>query len=198
MANTPTLEVLSETRPSRWAEKAAMILFLDYDGVLHPDAAYLVRGRPELRAEGSLFMWAPILERALAPYPQVKIVLSTSWVRVLNNFTRARGFLPPELQSRVVGATWHSAMARHHEGTHRIDARWFNELSRYGQIARYISRADLWSEQWLAIDDDAEGWPVELRDHLIETEGRRGLSCESALSEFSLRLDSMATETIER
>lgn len=41
-----------------------MILFLDYDGVLHPDAAYLVKGRPELRAEGCVFMWAPILEHA--------------------------------------------------------------------------------------------------------------------------------------
>ena len=35
-----------------------MILFLDYDGVLHPDSAYLVRGRPVLRATGGLFMWA--------------------------------------------------------------------------------------------------------------------------------------------
>ncbi|WP_231909764.1 HAD domain-containing protein [Cupriavidus nantongensis] len=59
-----------------------MIVFLDYDGVLHPDAAYLVKGRPELRATGTLFMWAPILEETLAPYPDAQIVLSTSWVQV--------------------------------------------------------------------------------------------------------------------
>ena len=38
-----------------------MILFLDLDGVLHPDEAYLVHGRSVLRAEGELFMWAPLL-----------------------------------------------------------------------------------------------------------------------------------------
>lgn len=42
-----------------------MILFLDFDGVLHPDAAYLVRGRPVLRAAGELFMWAPLLAAVL-------------------------------------------------------------------------------------------------------------------------------------
>ncbi len=38
-----------------------MILFLDFDGVLHPDAVYLTRRGVELRAPGELFMWAPIL-----------------------------------------------------------------------------------------------------------------------------------------
>ena len=45
-----------------------MILFLDFDGVLHPDEAYLVKGRPVLRAEGALFMWTPLLADALKNY----------------------------------------------------------------------------------------------------------------------------------
>lgn len=56
-----------------------MILFLDFDGVLHPDAAFLVKGRPTLKAEGQLFMWAPLLVDVLADFPEVQIVLSTSW-----------------------------------------------------------------------------------------------------------------------
>lgn len=172
-----------------------MILFLDYDGVLHPDAAYLVNGRPVLRADGSLFMWAQVLQEALEPYPEVKIVLSTSWVRVLKNFTRARGFLPPGLQSRVIGATWHSAMARHHEGAHRIDASWFTELSRYAQIALYLSRAGIGTERWLAIDDDSEGWPSELRDHLVETKGAYGLASKASQFELALRLHLAAAES---
>lgn len=71
-----------------------MILFLDYDGVLHPDSAHLIRGSPVLRAEGELLMWMPILEDILEPYPDVSIVLSTSWVRVLG-FSRARDYLSP-------------------------------------------------------------------------------------------------------
>ncbi|CAJ91971.1 hypothetical protein E6A55_04175 [Cupriavidus necator H16] len=173
-----------------------MILFLDYDGVLHPDAAYLVNGRPELRAAGTLFMWAPILEEILAPYPQVRIVLSTSWVRVLKSFSRARAYLPAALQARVIGATWHSAMAQHHEGAHRVDASWFNELSRYAQIARYIARAGLRAEHWLAVDDDSEDWPAELRDYLVETDGVLGLSSASAQSELAQRLQRMTAKAL--
>lgn len=175
-----------------------MILFLDYDGVLHPDAAYLVDGRPQLRADGSLFMWAPILEKVLHPYPQVQIVLSTSWVRVLKSFSRTRAYLPATLQARVIGATWHSSMGRHHEGAHRVDAGWFQELSRYAQIARYVSRAGHRAEHWLAIDDDSEAWPAELRDHLVETDGALGLANESAQCELVHRLQGMAAATLLR
>jgi len=36
-----------------------VILFLDFDGVLHPDAVYLRHsGQIELRTEGELFMWS--------------------------------------------------------------------------------------------------------------------------------------------
>lgn len=161
-----------------------MVLFLDYDGVLHPDAAYLVGGRPVLRAEGELFMWAPILVELLHPYPDLQIVLSTSWVRVLG-FSRARDYLPVELRSRVIGGTWHSAMGRHAEGSHRTDHNWFAESSRYEQIARYVSRAGARASNWLAIDDDAEGWDDTLRARLVETEGETGLS--SLLTEDELR-----------
>ena len=50
-----------------------MILFLDYDGVLHPDSAYLVRGRPVLRATGSLFMWVEPLSSLLVGHPHVQM-----------------------------------------------------------------------------------------------------------------------------
>ena len=91
-----------------------MILFLDFDGVLHPDAVYLEKGRPVLHAEGELFMWAGHLVEALAGRPEVRIVLSTSWARELR-FARARDHLPAELRARVIGATWHSGMARDQE-----------------------------------------------------------------------------------
>ena len=87
-----------------------MILFLDFDGVLHPDEANLVHSRPVLRAEGELFMWAPPLVNVLDDLPKVRIVQSTSWARDLR-FTRARDWLPEALRARVIGATWHSGMS---------------------------------------------------------------------------------------
>jgi len=166
---------------------ASSFLFLDYDGVLHPDAAYLISGCPVLKAEGELFMWAPVLVELLRPYPEIKIILSTSWVRVLG-FGKACNFLPLELRSKVIGGTWHSAMGRHAEGAHRTDISWFVELSRYQQIARYISRAGVRTSNWLAIDDDADGWADTQRERLVETDGEVGLSSSLAQNELRAKL----------
>ncbi|WP_342747779.1 HAD domain-containing protein, partial [Thiomonas delicata] len=48
----------------------------------------------------SLFQHAALLETLLAPYPAVRIVLSTSWVRVFS-YSRAAKRLTPALRARV-------------------------------------------------------------------------------------------------
>lgn len=168
-----------------------MIIFLDYDGVLHPDEAYLIKGRPVLRAEGKLFMWMPILESILMPYPNVSIVLATSWVRVLG-FNRARDYLSPTLRARTVGATWHSSMRRHIQGFPAVDDSWFVALTRYEQIARYISRAGARVlPNWIAIDDDDHGWPEVLGNRLIATDSDLGLSCPTTQEALRSRIDEL-------
>lgn len=171
-----------------------MILFLDYDGVLHPDDAYLVNGRPVLQTEGTLFMWAPILMDLLQPYPDLKIVLSTSWVQVLG-FTRARDFLPSNLRSRVIGGTWHSAMGRHSEGSHRLHSNWFVQASRYEQIARYVSRAGAQVVHWIALDDDTDGWDENLLSRLVVANGDLGLSSINTQSDLRAKLQLLYSQT---
>ncbi len=161
-----------------------MILFLDFDGVLHPDAAYLVNGRPTLRAEGELFMWAPLLVDVLSGFPETEIVLSTSWARELS-FTRARRWLPPALRRRVIGATWHTRMSLLHDGLRSV-ATWWDGATRYEQIKRYASRAG--RSDWLAIDDQPEGWAAEDLEKLVHTDGQRGLSDPRALALLAERL----------
>lgn len=148
---------------------AAMILFLDFDGVLHPGDVVLRRRKPHLAAQGELFMWAPILADVLESAPEVRIVLSTSWVRHLG-FSRARGALPPALASRVIGATWHTELL---EGRSKRDMCAWDLWTRYEQIERYVARAKLLD--WAAIDDDFEGWPEAQANRLIPTESDRGL-----------------------
>ncbi|MDQ5877834.1 MAG: hypothetical protein QG638_566 [Pseudomonadota bacterium] len=72
-----------------------MILFLDFDGVLHSSEVYLIRRQPVLRAEEgmTLFQHAPLLVDALAERPDIRIVLSTSWVARLG-FDRTKAFIP--------------------------------------------------------------------------------------------------------
>lgn len=157
------------------------LLFLDYDGVLHPDAVYLSRRGIELRAAGSLFMWAPQLIEALADHPDIRIVLSTSWVRNLG-FDRARRALPTELRHQVIGATWHSAMSRTWPDYIPWDAQ-----TRREQIAAYLSRLNE-PVRWLAIDDDVRGWPSADREQLIQTDPNTGLADTEVMSELIQKL----------
>lgn len=161
-----------------------MILFLDFDGVLHPDAAFLVNGRPTLKAEGALMMWAPLLEDALAGFPEVQIVLSTSWARELS-YSRARGWLPQALRARVTGSTWHSAMSFKRDGFRSL-ATWWDEATRYQQIKRYATGARL--AHWVAIDDQPEGWGAGDLDKLVHTHGDTGLSDPAVLALLIQRL----------
>ncbi|WP_254846676.1 HAD domain-containing protein [Pseudomonas aeruginosa] len=157
------------------------LLFLDYDGVLHPDAVYLSRRGIELRASGSLFMWAPQLIEALADHQDLRIVLSTSWARNLG-FSRARQALPKALRHQVSGATWHSAMGRGWPDYIPWDVQ-----TRWEQIAAYLSRLHE-PVRWLAIDDDARGWASADRDQLIQTDPNAGLSDTAVMSELIQKL----------
>ncbi len=162
-----------------------MILFLDFDGVLHPDAVYLRLGEIELRAPGELFMWSSVLIEALAEHPDIRIVLSTSWARELG-YHKARKALPEKLRERVIGATWHSAMGRGWP-----DYIPWDDQTRFQQIATYLNRLPE-PMPWLAIDDDAAGWPETQWEHLIQTEPMRGLSASEVRDELVGKLRAAA------
>ena len=157
-------------------QRNAHILFLDFDGVLHPDAVYLTRQGPTLKAEGTLFMWAPILANLLEDFPMISLVLSTSWVRHLG-YKRALGYLPLELRERVIGSTWHSSMAKGWADENQWDGR-----TRYDQICRYAARSQL--RHWVALDDDVQGWAEGVAQHLIACEPDLGLSSAQTQAEL--------------
>src|SRR5438132_6554545 len=92
------------------------VCFLDFDGVLHVDTVFWSAKRGiYIGTPGRvLFEWAPILEQLLEPHPDVKIVLSTSWVRI-RSFNYAKKQLSPMLQERVIGATFHNRFMREDE-----------------------------------------------------------------------------------
>src|ERR1700739_685965 len=83
---------------------APLLLYLDFDGVLHHEAVYVSSKQGiYIRELGfKLFEWAHFLVSALEPHPTVRIVLSTSWCRQ-PGFSRACTRFPPELQHRVIG-----------------------------------------------------------------------------------------------
>ncbi|MFG8379802.1 HAD domain-containing protein, partial [Pseudomonas aeruginosa] len=162
-----------------------MILFLDFDGVLHPARAYMGRDGPALRGDGSLFMWADNLTPVLAAHPHVQLVLSTSWVRHLP-FEQVRDFLPVSLRRRVVGSTWHSIQTDPNF-SQGLQFSYWQDASRYQQVTRWANVHRL--RRWVAIDDDAEGWGDTDRARLIQTDPERGLGDPAAVARLSFSED---------
>jgi hypothetical protein len=148
------------------------LLYLDYDGVLHPELVWRTRKNGIHLAPGlerhSLFENADLLVQALQPYPDARIILSTSWVRVLG-FNQAAQRLSKPLRQRVIGATFHTAMPRD----------WFLSLPRYQQILRDVERRS--PTAWLAIDDDLSDLPRPPRRNFVVSDPLLGISAPAVI-----------------
>ena len=156
------------------------VLFLDFDGPLHPDAVYRTKWGILLQAEGQLFQWAPLLQESLASVPHTQVVLSTTWARIFG-FARARNYLPAAVAARTVGATWHRRFAQE-DGW---DREWLH-LSRYAQIQHYLARRGV--QHWVALDNDAEGWHPLQRERLVLTDSMKGLGEQGKVEELTQAL----------
>jgi len=109
---------------------ATPVLFLDFDGVMHPYDLYAVEAN--LRADQ--FCWLPLLTQSLAPYPAVRIVVTSDW-RYFSDAPRMRELLGP-LASRFAGCT---AFSR--------------GFTRANHILQVVQQETL--QHWCALDDDA-------------------------------------------
>lgn len=154
------------------------ICYLDYDGVLHDGNVMRNRTRGMYIAtpQRQFFEWMPIFEELLAPYPDLKIVLSTTWIRELG-FDQAKQELSLPLRERVIGATFlHPKIVKAE----------FDMLPRGMQILGDVMRRT--PSHWFALDDDAVGWPVRYQDHLMMTDSARGLSDPAICERVRARL----------
>ena len=77
------------------------LLFLDFDGVLHPVGEQALDENFRLIANPGLFVWRPILEQILVPFPSVRIVVSSDWRRLFDDENLVRLLGP--LGSRFAG-----------------------------------------------------------------------------------------------
>ena len=150
------------------------ILYLDFDGVLHHEAVYWSPRRgpymgKQLTSEHYLFQHAPLLVDLLAPHPDIKIVLSTSWVRSYGCYGAAKR-LPASIRDRVIGATFHSRM---NETAFVTSPR---GMQVWGDVEKRHPKA------WLALDDDYLHWPKWCLDNYVRTDEVLGISAPAVQS----------------
>lgn len=140
-----------------------IIIYLDFDGVLHPCDVTIVGKTPVLLTpDFSLFCWAPILELLIEEYDptgnKIKIVLSTSWVNIWG-LDQAASYLPNSLRQRVIGKT--------------------KKVGRTRALEIVMHAKDNNFDHWFALDDLFAGeqdWPEEHADRIVLCDSDRGLS----------------------
>lgn len=71
------------------------LLFLDFDGVLHPDPCW---------NEDHLFERLPSLENILRDFPKIEIVVSSTW-RHKRSLDRLRSLFSPDIAPRIIDVT---------------------------------------------------------------------------------------------
>lgn len=123
------------------------VLFCDIDGCLHPGGVYKTHDGELVSEFGDqqvLLEYQGILERLLAFYPEVKIVLSTNWVAHIG-YEKTKSFFSDVLQEKIIGTT--------HIGGMPLNS--WNAMSRGQQIRRYLNTNDVGN--WIILDDRKDG-----------------------------------------
>lgn len=121
-----------------------MILFLDFDGVLHPTWPY---------PDDMAFREVPRLLAVLDDFPQIELVISSSW-RLLRN-SPDWDSVPEPLRARIVGHT-PQVRRRIYAG---YPVGYTPEPIRYLEIVRYLKSRKQADEPWVALDDDERLFP---------------------------------------
>ena len=122
------------------------VLFLDFDGVLHPTLAQ----------SSALFIHGTSLAEVLRPYP-VNIVISSSWrFHFAKNELLAK--LPEELLDSVIGTTGNAHIGK---------------FARWHEIHQYIKKHRV--TDWRALDDSSFEFPLGCKE-LIACDGSIGVA----------------------
>lgn len=166
-----------------------MILFLDFDGVLHNENVTLKRCNPVARrylnefdrqlltrdgklVKGkNLFEHADRLATCLEQFPDVQIVISSTWREHFRPEALLR-FLPPALADRVIGHT-------------PFCSRDSEDGMRLSEVLAYMDGNGHAGEAWVALDDQARLFldnDLECSNNLFLLKGTEGLTPEAAIA----------------
>lgn len=128
-----------------------MIVFIDFDGVTHPQPCF---------AENA-FCRLPLIEEVLREFARTKVVISSSW-RDYHPLDEMREFFSSDLRDRVIGVT---------PSIKSPSPSWLPgqipEFEREWEIESWMKEHRRWGERWLAIDDRPYWFRPDCADLLV-------------------------------
>lgn len=137
------------------------LLFLDFDGVLHPRFI-----------GGELFTARELFEDVLRQVPHVEVVISSSW-RERHALEALKVHFSPDLRPRIVGVTPLPGIDR---DLVPVD---LHDFHRHAECAAWLARWRPSGARWLAVDDESEEFAPGCAN-LFVVDGDVGLEEESA------------------
>lgn len=168
-----------------------MILFLDFDGVLHIDEVFVVdcdqaaidsltdREREfltdtnKLVTGTNLFEHAERLAEVLQPFQNVQVVISSTW-RLYFSQERLLKFLPRSLAERVIGQT---------PSIYTLD--WGGWFQREREISEYLKEYSKGkgSVSWIVLDDKrlSSFFSYDFASNLFQCAGDKGFDENTAI-----------------
>jgi hypothetical protein len=151
--------------------RAGCILFLDFDGVTHPDPC----------EAGQLFRRLPFIEEVLREFEACQIVISSSW-RVVHRLDEMRGYFAADMRSRVIDVTPEYRARNGHLGTPDFDPsahrQW--ECETWLRKRVQLSQDRQAGPSWIAIDD-RDYWFRRGCGNLLLTDATTGFGPDDAL-----------------
>ncbi len=135
-----------------------MILFLDFDGVLHPFFP-----RPDRSdEENQLFSYLPRLEVVLREYGDWQIVIASSW-RENRPWERVIQAFSQDIAARIVGGT---PVIKPKEPP-------YSKHPRYDEVLAYLAANGRAEATWIALDDDPRLYPADCPNLILCGDGFR-------------------------
>jgi len=119
----------------------AILLFLDFDGVVH----HWFPRADRTDEQNQYFAYLPRVEAVVRDFPVLQVVVSSDW-RLTRSLDELRAFFSEDIRPRVIGKTPSLGLP---EGT---------PAPRQREIEAFLREQKLEGTPWIAVDDHADNF----------------------------------------
>ena len=153
-----------------FSRRPAPVLFLDFDGVLHPAGVPTINSDGEFVPDERLFLWRADLEGELRAHPELRIVISSDW-RKYHAEEELAAFLGRDLGQRIVGVM-----------------PYFEQGSRAEAVRAEAARRGV--RHWIAVDDHHSVHEAQAQgdNRFVACLPDKGIACHQVRRELARQL----------